>query len=50
MMNHTNIIKFYGCRADAGIQYLFLEYAEGGELYDRIGRFIISVISITMSP
>ncbi|EDV25673.1 uncharacterized protein TRIADDRAFT_24287 [Trichoplax adhaerens] len=36
MMNHTNIIKFYGCRADAGIQYLFLEYAEGGELYDRI--------------
>ncbi|XP_060554765.1 serine/threonine-protein kinase Chk1-like [Ruditapes philippinarum] len=36
MLNHKNIIKFYGFRKDDNIQYIFLEYAIGGELFDRI--------------
>ncbi|KAL5020551.1 hypothetical protein ScPMuIL_003443 [Solemya velum] len=36
MLSHENIIKFYGFRKDGHIQYLFLEYACGGELFDRI--------------
>ncbi|KAJ8315946.1 hypothetical protein KUTeg_005960 [Tegillarca granosa] len=37
MVNHETIIKFYGFRKDGKLQYLFLEYACGGELFDRIG-------------
>ncbi|ESN96527.1 hypothetical protein HELRODRAFT_189278 [Helobdella robusta] len=36
MLNHRNIIKFYGHRRDNNKEYLFLEYACGGELFDRI--------------
>ncbi|XP_045200071.2 serine/threonine-protein kinase Chk1-like [Mercenaria mercenaria] len=36
MLNHESIIKFYGFRKDDSIQYIFLEYASGGELFDRI--------------
>ncbi|KAK7479422.1 hypothetical protein BaRGS_00029339 [Batillaria attramentaria] len=36
MISHPNIIKFYGVRRDGPVQYLFLEYASGGELFDRI--------------
>ncbi|XP_071095702.1 serine/threonine-protein kinase Chk1-like [Haliotis cracherodii] len=36
MLTHEAIIKFYGFRKDGKIQYLFLEYACGGELFDRI--------------
>ncbi|XP_063799852.1 serine/threonine-protein kinase Chk1 [Pseudophryne corroboree] len=36
MLNHTNIVKFYGHRKEGNIQYLFLEYCRGGELFDRI--------------
>lgn len=36
MLNHDSIIKFYGFRKDDNIQYIFLEYASGGELFDRI--------------
>ncbi|KAM4703947.1 serine/threonine-protein kinase Chk1 isoform 1-T1 [Rhinophrynus dorsalis] len=36
MLNHTNIVKFYGHRREGNIQYLFLEYCRGGELFDRI--------------
>lgn len=37
MLNHENIVKFYGHRREGSIQYLFLEYCSGGELFDRIG-------------
>lgn len=37
MLNHENIVKFYGHRREDTIQYLFLEYCSGGELFDRIG-------------
>ncbi|XP_030066164.1 serine/threonine-protein kinase Chk1 [Microcaecilia unicolor] len=36
MLNHANIVKFYGHRREGSIQYLFLEYCSGGELFDRI--------------
>ncbi|XP_076805034.1 serine/threonine-protein kinase Chk1-like isoform X2 [Clavelina lepadiformis] len=36
MLNHDNIIKFYGTRKEADHQYIFLAYASGGELFDRI--------------
>lgn len=40
-LNHDNIIKFYGSRMELDHQiYMFLEYAQGGELYDRIGRYV----------
>lgn len=36
LLSHESIIKFYGFRKDGKIQYIFLEYASGGELFDRI--------------
>ncbi|XP_072166249.1 serine/threonine-protein kinase Chk1-like [Diadema setosum] len=36
MMSDSHIIRFYGHRKEGAIQYLFVEYASGGELFDRI--------------
>ncbi|KAM6238367.1 serine/threonine-protein kinase Chk1 [Porphyrio hochstetteri] len=36
MLNHKNVVKFYGHRREGTTQYLFLEYCSGGELFDRI--------------
>lgn len=36
MLNDVHIIRFYGSRTDGEKQYLFLEYAAGGELFDKI--------------
>jgi len=37
MLRHENIIRFFGQRTEQGsVCYLFLEYASGGELFDRI--------------
>ncbi|XP_068772963.1 serine/threonine-protein kinase Chk1 isoform X2 [Struthio camelus] len=36
MLNHENVVKFYGHRREGATQYLFLEYCSGGELFDRI--------------
>ncbi|XP_013783485.1 serine/threonine-protein kinase Chk1-like [Limulus polyphemus] len=36
MLSHENIIKFFGQRSERSCQYIFLEYAAGGELFDRI--------------
>ncbi|XP_044014615.1 serine/threonine-protein kinase grp isoform X2 [Aphidius gifuensis] len=36
MMSHPNIIRYYGQRSQANMEYIFLEYASGGELFDRI--------------
>ena len=38
MLNDEHIVRFYGSRKEGTIQYLFLEYMSGGELFDRIGR------------
>jgi len=37
MLNHENVVRFYGHRREGATQYLFLEYCSGGELFDRIG-------------
>lgn len=38
ILAHPNILKFFGKRTQESIEYLFLEYASGGELFDRIGE------------
>lgn len=38
ILNHPNILKFFGKRTQGSIEYIFLEYAAGGELFDRIGK------------
>uniref|UniRef100_A0A8C9RCH9 Serine/threonine-protein kinase CHK1 n=1 Tax=Scleropages formosus TaxID=113540 RepID=A0A8C9RCH9_SCLFO len=36
LLSHPNIVRFFGHRREGHIQYLFLEYCSGGELFDRI--------------
>uniref|UniRef100_A0A7N6B6P1 Serine/threonine-protein kinase Chk1 n=1 Tax=Anabas testudineus TaxID=64144 RepID=A0A7N6B6P1_ANATE len=36
MLNHDNIVRFFGHRKEGSTVYLFLEYCTGGELFDRI--------------
>ncbi|GAB6027452.1 hypothetical protein CHUAL_001712 [Chamberlinius hualienensis] len=36
LLNDEHIIKYYGQRQHGNLQYIFLEYAAGGELFDRI--------------
>ncbi|XP_042286573.1 serine/threonine-protein kinase Chk1 [Thunnus albacares] len=36
MLNHHNIVRFFGHRKEGPTVYLFLEYCTGGELFDRI--------------
>lgn len=36
MLNHANIVRFFGHRKEGPTMYLFLEYCTGGELFDRI--------------
>lgn len=35
-LQHPNILKFFGRRTQGDVEYIFLEYAAGGELFDRI--------------
>ena len=37
MLRHENVVRFFGQRSSDDINYLFLDYADGGELFDRIG-------------
>ena len=37
MLRHDHVVRFFGQRTCGRIHYLFLEYADGGELFDRIG-------------
>lgn len=43
MLKYDNIIKFFGQRTEDNIEYIFLEYASGGELFDRIGNQMIGI-------
>lgn len=38
-LQHPHILRFFGQRSQGDIEYIFLEYASGGELFDRIGEF-----------
>ncbi|XP_031618983.1 serine/threonine-protein kinase grp [Contarinia nasturtii] len=35
-LQHTHILRYFGTRRQNEIEYIFLEYAAGGELFDRI--------------
>ncbi|GFT08256.1 hypothetical protein NPIL_413621 [Nephila pilipes] len=35
-LRHENVIRYYGHREEGPLHYIFLEYASGGELFDRI--------------
>jgi len=37
-LNHEHIIRYFGHRSEPPMDFIFLEYAEGGELFDRIGK------------
>ncbi|XP_014211812.1 serine/threonine-protein kinase grp [Copidosoma floridanum] len=36
MLSNPNIIQYFGQRSELNVEYIFLEYASGGELFDRI--------------
>lgn len=38
MLQDQHILRFFGNRSHGNIEYIFLEYAAGGELFDRIGK------------
>jgi len=38
MLRHDHVVRLFGKRECGDIHYLFLEYADGGELFDRIGK------------
>lgn len=40
MLSNPNVIHYFGHRSEPNMEYIFLEYASGGELFDRIGTFI----------
>lgn len=37
LLKHPNIIQYYGERKERNREYIFLEYASGGELFNKIG-------------
>lgn len=43
MLNDAHIIRFYGRRENGHFEFIFLEYASGGELFDRIGELYLSI-------
>lgn len=36
-LQHPHVLRYFGTRRQNEIEYIFLEYASGGELFDRIG-------------
>lgn len=38
-LQHPHILRYFGTRRQNDIEYIFLEYAAGGELFDRIGKY-----------
>lgn len=46
MLKHDNVVRFFGERACGNTHYLFLEYVDGGELFDRIGNMGINITSL----
>ncbi len=47
MLNDPGIIRFYGRRENGNFEFIFLEYASGGELFDRIGNILIFKIILS---
>jgi serine/threonine-protein kinase Chk1 len=47
MLSNPYIIQYFGQRSESNIEYIFLEYASGGELFDRIGNLYIYIYIYT---
>lgn len=47
MLNDPHFIRYYGQRTEGSIGYIFLEYAPGGELFDRIGKCLLSLLPVS---
>lgn len=39
ILQDPHILRYFGKRSQGDIEYIFLEYASGGELFDRIGKY-----------
>lgn len=39
ILQDPHILRYFGKRTQGDIEYIFLEYASGGELFDRIGEY-----------
>lgn len=42
-LKHSSIVRYFGQRHSKDYYYIFLEYASGGELFDRIGKLVYSL-------
>ena len=38
ILQDKHVLRYFGKRSQGNIEYIFLEYAAGGELFDRIGK------------
>lgn len=45
MLSNPNIIQYFGKRSEPNMEYIFLEYASGGELFDRIGKICLTILA-----
>ena len=48
MLRHEHVVRYYGERKVEDYLYIFLEYADGGELFDRIGAGGHQMIGVDM--
>ena len=46
MLEHEHVIRYYGQRSMGKVHHLYLEYADGGELFDRIGESCICMCAL----
>lgn len=46
--NSEHVIRYIGMRYDEGRIEMFLEYADGGELFDHIGKVWLLMLSGTL--
>lgn len=42
VLDHPNVIKYFGRRQEPTKEYIFLEYASGGELFQLIGINLVN--------
>lgn len=48
LLNHENIIKYFGRRKEHFKEYIYLEYASRGELFQMIGKICLkSYLNLT---
>lgn len=41
ILQDQHILRYFGKRSQGDVEYIFLEYAAGGELFDRIGKLFL---------